>query len=64
MIRFSQPAYYGDETSGGIHVTLLLEGGSSTDDITVTVMPSDQSPVSAQGKGSCVLQVDWLVSVG
>ena len=36
--------------SGVISVTLSLSGGTSTNDIIVTVIPSDQSPVSAEGK--------------
>ena len=33
-----------------IPVTLMLRGGISLNEITVTVIPSDQSPVSAEGK--------------
>ena len=50
MVQFSQPNYTGTEASGVVHVTLLLEGGTSSRDIAVTVTPSDQSPVSAEGK--------------
>ena len=46
--------YSGLEASGFIPVTLLLRGGTSNYDISVTVTPSDQSPVSAEGK--------WYVS--
>ena len=49
-IEFAQTVYSGSEASGFIPVTLLLRGGTSTDDITVTVLPSDQSPVSAEGE--------------
>ena len=42
--------YSGLEASGFISVTLLLREGTSTEDITVTVTLSDQSPVSAEGK--------------
>ena len=42
--------YSGLEASGFISVTLLLREGTSTDNITVTVIPSAQSPVSAEGK--------------
>jgi len=41
---------YGLEASGFISVTLLLRGGTAIDDIIVFVTPSDQSPVSAEGK--------------
>ena len=49
-VQFSQTNYFGLETSGIISVTLLLGGGTSANDITVTVILSDQSPVSAEGK--------------
>ena len=41
---------------------LLLEGGTSSSDINVTVIPSDQSSVSAEGM-RCVSHFDGLVSV-
>ena len=49
-VTFSQTSYTGLEQSGVVSVTLLLEGGTSSMDIGVTVTPSDQSPVSAEGK--------------
>ena len=55
MVEFSQPIYTGSESSGNLPVTLLLYGGTSAINITVTVMPSDQSPPSAEGK-ICVYQ--------
>ena len=50
MVQFSQNVFTGSESSGIVPVTLLLEGGTSDSDISVTVMPSDQSPLSAEGK--------------
>ena len=47
MVQFSQTAYSGSETSGNVRVMLLLRGGTSTSDITVTVMLSD---ISAKGR--------------
>jgi len=49
-VQFSQSVYTNDESSGGVPVTLLLIGGTSSSDINVTVIPSDQSPLSAEGK--------------
>ena len=49
-VEFAKMVYSDSEASGFIPVTLLLRGGTSADDITVTVIPSDQSPVSAEGK--------------
>ena len=50
LVQFSQSTFSGDEASGAVHITLLLAGGTSTVDINVTVIPSDQTPVSAEGK--------------
>lgn len=49
MIEFSLPNYADHESSGNISVTLLLRGGISSTDINVTVIPSNQSPLSAEG---------------
>ena len=54
-VGFSQPNYNITESSGNLMVTLLLRRGFSTSSITVTVMPSDQSPVSAKGKKYCIM---------
>ena len=50
MVQFSQSTFPGSESLGRVPVTLLLEGGTSDSDISVTVIPSDQSPLSAEGK--------------
>jgi len=50
MVGFSDNVFSGSESSGRILVRLLLSGGTSATPISVTVTPSDQSPVSAQGK--------------
>ena len=49
---FDQKTYTGLESSGVMIVTLSLSGGTSTNDIIVTVIPSDHSSVSAEGKES------------
>ena len=49
-VEFSQPHYNVTESSGDLTVTLVLRKGVSDNDITVTVTPSDQSPLSAEGK--------------
>ena len=51
-VEFDQLTYAGLESSGVITVTLSLSGGTSTNGIIVTVIPSDQSSVSAEGKES------------
>ena len=50
QVEFAERVYTASEMSGFVSVTLSLSGGTSTNDITVTVVPSDQSPVSAEGK--------------
>ena len=49
-MEFTQNVFTANESSGVITVTLLLRGGSSSNAISVTVIPSDQSPLSAEGK--------------
>ena len=56
MVAFSQPSYTGSESSGNVTVTLLLQGGSSAVNITVTVMPFDQPLPSATAMGKkCIV---------
>ena len=50
MVDFDELTYAGSESSGIIIVTLSLSGGTSINDIIVTVIPSHQSSVSAEGK--------------
>ena len=50
MVEFTQATFTSSESSGTLPVSLLLRGGTSASDISVIVTPSDQSPVSAQGK--------------
>ena len=52
-VEFSKASYNGSESSGNITVTLLLKGGTTAINITVTVTPSNLLPPSAKGK-SCV----------
>ena len=52
-VEFSSSIFDGIESTGIVSVTLLLRGGVSASDITVTVFPYDQSPVSAEGKSCC-----------
>ena len=49
-VQFSQNMFIGPELSGRVPVTLSLGGGISAGPISVAVTPSDQSPVSAQGR--------------
>jgi len=49
-IEFSQSRFMNSESSTSIVATLILGRGTSSSDITVTVVPSEQSPLSAEGK--------------
>ena len=50
-IQFSSRSFTDSESSGNISVTLLLEGGTSSSDIAVIVVPSNRSALStAEGK--------------
>ena len=48
-VRFTQMQYTGSEATGSVIVTLELVGGVSSNPFNVTVTPSEQSPVSAEG---------------
>ena len=56
MVRFAQPEFTGSESMGSVLVFLELTGGTSASPFSVTVTPSQQSPVSARGNNvMCVL---------
>ena len=48
-VRFTQSQFPGSEATGIVTVNLDLTGGSSAIPFNVTVTPSEQSPVSAEG---------------
>ena len=48
-MRFTQTQYTGSEDTGFVLVTLKLVGGTSSSQFDVTVTPSKESPVSAEG---------------
>ena len=48
-VRFAQTKYNGLETTGFVMVALELIGGTSADTFNVTVTPSEQSLMSAEG---------------
>ena len=50
MVEFASGQFTGLESSGFIEVIVRVTGGVSSSPITVTVTPSEQSPVSAMGK--------------
>ena len=55
-VRFTQNKFTGSETAGFVRVDLELTRGRSASPFSVTVTPSEQSPVSAQGNSvMCVL---------
>ena len=60
-VVFTQPQFIGSEQTRFVTVNLELIGGTSAGPFSVTVTPSEQSPVSAEGNSvMCVLLcVDW-----
>ena len=48
-VRFTQNQFTGSEATGFVLVNLELNEGSSVNPFSVTVAPSEQSPVSAEG---------------
>ena len=49
-VQFSQSTFMDSESSTNMTIVLVLGGGTSSSDITITVIPSEQSPLSAEGK--------------
>ena len=49
-VRFTQSRYTGSETIGYVTVSIELVGGTTASSFNITVTPSEQSPVSAEGK--------------
>ena len=55
-VRFTQDQFTGSETTGFVIVHLELHGGTSANPFSVTVTPSEQSPVSAEGNSiMCII---------
>ena len=56
VVRFRQNRYTVSEAARSVTVILDLIGGASADEFSISVIPSEQSPVSAQGNSvMCVL---------
>ena len=49
VVEFVSRQFTGSESSGFIEVMVRTTGGTSNTPITVTVTPTEQSPVSAMG---------------
>ena len=62
-MRFAQTQYNGSETTGFVIVVLELVGGTSSNPFNVTVTPSEQSPVSAEGNSVMCMIMCWVKSV-
>ena len=55
-MRFTQDQFPGSEVTGFIIVHVELHGGTSAYPFNVTVTPSEQSPVSAEGNSiMCII---------
>ena len=56
MVRFTQNQYTGSEAVQFVIVNLELVGGTFLTSFNVTVTPSEQSPVSAEGNSiMCII---------
>ena len=62
-VSFTQTQYTGSEATGSVIVTLELVGGVSSDSFNVTITPSEQSPVSAEGNSVMCMIMCWVKSV-
>ena len=49
VVGFSAPSFAGTEISGGVQVDLDIMGGVPSQFLRVSVIPSQSSPVSAEG---------------
>ena len=54
-VIFTQSQFTGSEATRFVQVNLELDGGSSASPFSVTVTPSEQSPVSAEGNIVCII---------
>ena len=53
MVEFAQSSFSAEENTPSLDVILQLTGGTSSTPFSVTVTPSEQSPVSAEGNIVC-----------
>ena len=62
-VRFTQDQFHGSETTGFVIVHLELNGGTSAYPFDVTVTPSEQSPVAAEGNSiMCIIMCGYLAN--
>ena len=55
-VTFTQTQFTGSEAERFVEVNVELDGGTSASEFDVTITPSEQSPVSAEGNNvMCVL---------
>ena len=62
MVEFTQSSFSAMENALFLDVELQLTGGTSSTPFDVTVTPSEQSPISAEGNIVCIIMC-WLKSV-
>ena len=62
-VRFASDRFTGSEAAGFVFITLEFRGGSSSNPFNVTVTPSEQSPVSAEGNSVMCMIMCWVKSV-
>ena len=60
-VRFTQDSFFGSETEGSMLLSLELVGGTVSIPFDVTITPSEQSPMSAEGNSVISLHVDYVV---
>ena len=62
-VRFTSNRFTGSEAAGFMLVTLELIRGTSSYPINITITPSEQSPVSAEGNSVMCMIMCWVKSV-
>ena len=49
LVRFTSKTYFAMESMRYVEIGVMLSGGTIGTTLTVTVLPSEQSPISAMG---------------
>ena len=62
-VRFTSAMFTGSESKRFMSVTLELVGGISANPFNITITPSEQSPVSAEGNSVMCMIMCWVKSV-
>ena len=60
-VNFSRKDYTAVETEGFVEIRIILSGGTSNISITLTVTPTEHSPISAMGR--LYVQINGIIII-